>query len=105
MEKTRPILNKSNLKALLPLIYLSFLILPNFNLAKSEPQVPKENTIEAIVIPETPSIGDTVSIKVKRLPGKGNLPKIFFSPKISYCKERRRSLLISNPRTKPLLRT
>ena len=79
MGKTRPILNKSNLKALLPLIYLSFLILPNFNLAKSEPQVPKENTIEAIVTPEIPNIGDAVSVKVKRLPGKSNLPKIFFN--------------------------
>lgn len=78
-RKTKPRLNKSNLKAALALICLSFLILPNLNQAKSEPKVHTENTIEAIVTPEAPSLGDTITVKVKKTPGETKPPKIFFN--------------------------
>ena len=72
-------LNKSNLTKSLYLIYLMFLLLVNCFLIKLET---KGNVnfeeLEVQIVPPAPSLGDTISVKVKRDKNKTNPPKIFF---------------------------
>lgn len=77
MRQTAPRLKKSNLKALLSLICLSFLILPVLNQARSE--IKESGPIEVIITPQQASQGDTVSVKVKKDPLESKAPKVFFN--------------------------
>ncbi len=55
----RPTLNKSNLKALLPLLVLIFIFLINFNLSRLQAVSGPKNTIE-VIKNKVENVGDTV---------------------------------------------
>ena len=72
-------LNKSHISSVLHLIFLILLFfLLVFNQADSKEISEHKNSIEAIVMPQTPNIGDTVVLKVKKVKDKDEPPKIFF---------------------------
>ena len=75
------ILNKFNLRIFLPLIFLIFFLgvcsdKPLFLNWKAFGQ--ETNIIEAIVTPNVASLGDTVSIKIRKGEKENKPPKIFF---------------------------
>ena len=75
MKTLKPILNKFNLSITKCLIFLTFLISIALN--------PlfccfAENPFEVVIKPEAASLGDTVSVKIGKLLGEKNPPKIFF---------------------------
>ncbi|MBI3590601.1 MAG: M23 family metallopeptidase [Candidatus Melainabacteria bacterium] len=86
-------LNKSNLRVFVSLIILIFLFQFTFNLSKaavnSQEQVissnhhllrplHKENEVIEVISNETVNVGDTFSVKVKKIENVHGVPKIFF---------------------------
>ena len=68
----KPRLNKFHLSILIFFIFLAFSGL-NYCFAQN-PSV----SFETLIKPETPSLGDTVSVKIAKLPNDRDSPKIFF---------------------------
>ena len=75
----KPILNKFNLyttKSLIFLIFLAYLSPSQliYPLAQASTNIP----FETIVKPDIARQGDTISVKIAKLPGEKSIPKIFF---------------------------
>lgn len=76
-KEVLPILNKSNLSILISLIFLIFTLLLIFNSLPSKPST--KAPIEAIVIPDSPNVGDTVQVKITKKENIKETPKVFFN--------------------------
>ena len=72
MKTLKPILNKFHLstRSFFSPLFLCFLIFLPLCISAS--------SFETVIKPEVASLGDTVSVKVKKLPDEKNPPKIFF---------------------------
>lgn len=72
----KEILNKSNLLTSLPLMILIFFF--SGNLSYSRPET-NNTAVEAILVNKTVNVGDTISIKIKRIKDEKRPPKVFFN--------------------------
>ena len=77
LKTLKPTLNEFHLSTAKSLIFLTFLISLIFNtlLCHSAPAV---DPFEIVIKPETASLGDTISVKIAKLPGDKAVPKIYF---------------------------
>ena len=80
---TKATLNKSNLKVFVSLIILIFLFQFTFNLSKAAVNhllrpLHRENEPIEVIIADTVNVGDTVSVKVKKIESEKSSPKVYF---------------------------
>ena len=75
-SQAKSTLNKSNIKVLISLTFLIFLLFMSFNLLKAETSDSDNDQIE-VIVNELVNIGDTLSVKIKRSNKYGG-PKVFF---------------------------
>lgn len=73
-----PRLNKSHLKDSLPLIFLIFLMCHSPISAHTGATSEKSSTIETEIIPTNARLGDTISLKIRKIESEKSLPKVYF---------------------------
>ena len=74
----KPRLNKSNVRQKKYLMYLSFILLTMLNLGVFCATDEANSQIEVQILPSSPALGDTISVKIKKLEGAKKPPKVFF---------------------------